>query len=122
MRLVETRIEEATVEEARRLDKLLRYGEDDLANWRRQIEPHKLETVRWVFTITAKETVAFHVTRPVMIRCRAVLMAFPVPTLQAKSLKTGARTRQFTSIWRRLFIGLESFSSAQTIAGLLDVG
>ena len=46
MRLVEVRIEQLTVEEARRMDKLLGYGEDDLVRWKRRVEPHHFNTVR----------------------------------------------------------------------------
>ena len=44
--LVEARIEQAAVEESRRMDKLLGYGEDDLVRWKRSIEPHHFNTVR----------------------------------------------------------------------------
>ena len=45
MRLVETRIEQAAVDEARRMDKLLGYGEHELARWTQKIEPHHFSTV-----------------------------------------------------------------------------
>ena len=60
MRLVETLIEQATVEEARRLDKLLSYGEEDLACWKRKIDPEHFSTVRSLATMTVKEAVNLH--------------------------------------------------------------
>ena len=47
MRLVESRIEQVAVEEARRMTKLLGYGEDDLVRWKRRIEPQHFNTVRY---------------------------------------------------------------------------
>ncbi|XP_043190606.1 uncharacterized protein LOC122364367 isoform X1 [Amphibalanus amphitrite] len=44
MRLVESRIEQVAVEEARRMTKLLGYGEDDLVRWKRRIEPQHFNT------------------------------------------------------------------------------